>query len=46
MASAGSQKSVLGTYKYVVKEALKLGWKKIDGEWVCPHCIKYGHEKK
>lgn len=46
MASAVSQKSVLGTYKYVVKEALKSGWKKIDGEWVCPHCIKYGHEKK
>jgi hypothetical protein len=46
MASAVSQKSVLETYKYVVKDALKFGWKKINGEWVCPHCIKYGHEKK
>lgn len=46
MASAASQKSVLETYKDVVKDALKSGWKKVDGEWVCPHCIKYGHEQK
>ena len=45
IASAKNQKSVIGTYQYVIHEAKKQGWKKINGEWVCPHCVKYGHKK-
>lgn len=39
MGSA-TQKGVIESYKYVSDGAKKAGWKKIDGEWVCPHCIK------
>lgn len=36
-----SQKSVIETYRDICNEALSVGWKKINGQWVCPHCVKY-----
>lgn len=34
-----SQTSLLSTYQYICNQAKKEGWRKIKGEWVCPHCI-------
>lgn len=40
-SSDSTQQSVLRTYKDVTDDALKSGWKKINNNWVCPHCVKY-----
>jgi len=45
MVSGKNIKALIGGYKYVIEEAKKYGWKRIKGEWVCPHCVKYGHTK-
>lgn len=37
MANA-TQRGIIITYKHMCEDAKKAGWKKIDGEWVCPHC--------
>lgn len=41
LSSDASQKSLIQSYKSVSRNALNCGWKKINGQWVCPHCIKY-----
>ena len=35
-----NQKSIFQTYKEMCEHAKNAGWKKINGEWVCPHCVK------
>lgn len=41
MSASASQKSVIENYKDICDHALKAGWKRINGNWVCPHCAKY-----
>ena len=38
--SSPQPEAIMETYKEVEQNALKAGWKKVYGEWVCPHCIK------
>ena len=45
MANA-NQKSIIETYKFLAKISERDGWKKINGEWVCPHCVKNLHKNK
>lgn len=41
--SAHGLQEVVNTYKRIWHNAIKAGWRKVDGEWVCPHCMKHGH---
>ncbi|USD35612.1 MULTISPECIES: hypothetical protein [Vibrio] len=41
MSGSANQSSVLLTYKDIVKSAKAIGWEKVKGNWVCPHCVKY-----
>lgn len=36
-----TQKSMLSAYKDVTDMAVGSGWKKINNNWVCPHCVEY-----
>lgn len=35
---AASQKHVAEAVRRLTARAQKLGWKKVGGRWVCPHC--------
>jgi len=37
--AADTQASVKTVFKSIEKDSLKNGWKKIKGEWFCPHCV-------
>ncbi len=41
-----SQKSVIDNYKDICRRATKSGWKRVNGNWVCPHCLKYKGKNK
>lgn len=43
MVSAKNKQNIMDGYKHLESAAVNQGWKKINGEWVCPHCLKYGH---
>lgn len=45
MSGSSNQADVLSTYKEVAQSALRCGWEKINGNWVCPHCVKYRGRK-
>lgn len=41
VSADATQKSVAAIYKEISEQACKLGWKRINSDWVCPHCAEY-----
>ncbi|ATC60282.1 hypothetical protein [Vibrio anguillarum] len=45
-SDGASQKSVIETYKDIFRTATESGWKRVNGNWVCPHCLMYKGKNK
>tara|TARA_Y100001936_G_scaffold248197_1_gene295546 strand:+ start:1611 stop:1910 length:300 start_codon:yes stop_codon:yes gene_type:complete len=41
ISSSASQKSVIDNYKDICRTATASGWKRVNGNWVCPHCLEF-----
>ena len=40
-SASATQKSVIANYKDICRSATESGWERVNGNWVCPHCLEF-----